>query len=862
MHFFGKLLMSLYIFLFCLHTTVSAQNLIEKPCLNTSDFKLLWEEGSGFSVIYKGNKKLSKSPVSGQYSVLFSRSRPDTTPVEIFNKVTNKKFPEEEYRYLKKPVADALSPVSLNLAGQLFNFDATFVERINDQLLFQKDNSVFEYKALWSVEDSKKNLVKVHIHLKARESGYFSLASPAIIKARSNSLAWGMIPGYFQGPRLESDFINAYFYGHGIPSRSVVVRDRTATTLTAIASLKNGLTVAALPAPGYGRIPWVDSTRHQTDWNLGLSLIDRSGRLSPAVHYPVLGEKNSFLNKGDKINFELYFVFNDSGWYDIYDYTINGIYRFGDFMDLKKSAESLSQRLVGLYRYISNDSLSMWRLEENEGTVIGAQSYLGGVYKANQDAMKNADYGAMWMLARVTEDTSLNKNILKFARNFKVQQQTDSGFFKGAPRGQYYLWKSKSYTEEWGDYVEPIGITYYNLIDIGNMLLFEPGDSLLRQKLKDGAERLLHFMKRRGNWAVAYDHQSGKEMFTDLIDYRPTFYGLLIAYKLLGDDKYLLAARKGADWFIKNAAEKGYFLGVCGDTRFAPDFATAQAAQALADMFEVTKEKKYLDAALEVARLYSTYIYTHPIPTKEQVIVKGKKMEEWQISQVGLNVEHGGAMGSANLGGPILLSSFAGMYIRFFKISGDSLFLNMARAAALGRDAFVNSKTKVASYYWNSMDLGAGGFPHHAWWQMGWITDYLLSEVDMRSGGKVKFPAGFMAPKVGPHKSYGFMPGNIYGEEASLALYPDFVKSSNAGIEYITAVNALNKKIYIIFLNSSNTTQRTSVQLDPGAAGLKHEKTPLTMKFMDAEEAPVLNGKNAINITIGSYGFTVLEVAY
>ncbi len=87
------------------------------------------------------------------------------------------------------------------------------------------------------------------------------------------------------------------------------------------------------------------------------------------------------------------------------------------------------------------------------------------------------------------------------------------------------------------------------------------------------------------------------------------------------------------------------------------------------------------------------------------------------------------------------------MFVRMFTLTGDSLFLNMARAAVLGRDAFVDSATSVASYYWDVMNKGAGPYPHHARWQVGWITDYLLAEMEMRSSGKVQFPRGIYYTK-------------------------------------------------------------------------------------------------------------------
>ena len=131
---------------------------------------------------------------------------------------------------------------------------------------------------------------------------------------------------------------------------------------------------------------------------------------------------------------------------------------------------------------------------------------------------------------------------------------------------------------------------------------------------------------------------------------------------------------------------------VCGDARFINDFATGQAVQALLDMHGLTGEARYRDAALRTARMYATSIYTHPTPGDREIEYKGRKMQEWQISQVGLCFEHGGCAGSAVKSGPILLTSHCGMFVRLYEETADRLFLDLARAAATAREAHLRSE--------------------------------------------------------------------------------------------------------------------------------------------------------------------------
>ncbi|WP_343304026.1 glycerophosphoryl diester phosphodiesterase [Chitinophaga niabensis] len=764
---------------------------------------------------------------SGEYTLLYTEKLPDST--------FNNNFPERQYHYII-PLWNALiQPVPMNTAGQAVHFYPSDATKSGNGIVFKNHSQQADISAVWQIDPNYPSDIRVKITLTAKQTGYFSLATPTVATIMEKELAWAGIPGYFQSNALEHDFIKANVYMQGIPDKPVIVRERTAATLSPFISAKNNITLAVIPDPGIGRDPWEKNAKTQSTWQLGLSLMNRKALLTPTAYHPVLGEKGSLMQKGDTVSFSFRYTIQYADWYTVYKHAVNDVYRFADFLALKKTSQSLTSRILSMHKYLVDAKTSLWRTEEYKGLTIGAQAYLGGVYGSEKDAMKNSDYGAMWMLANITNDPALKKDRLPYARNFKLQQQDlTPGFFYGAAAGQYYLSKSKRFTEEWGPYVEPIGTTYYVLMDAGNVLLFQPKDSALKHTLQLAADKLLGWMDNNGQWQVAYDHATQAPMFKEVEDLRPTFYGLLIAYKILHNKKYLNAAKKGADWYIKNAVEKGRFLGVCGDTRFVPDFATAQSAQALLELYDVTKEKQYLQAAIQTARLYTTSIYTHPIPTTQEKIVNGVKRQDWEISQAGLSFEHGGTLGSANHRGPILLASHAGMFVRMFTITRDSLFLQMARAAALGRDAFVDKETSVASYYWDVMNKGAGPYPHHAWWQIGWITDYLLAEAEMRSGGQVKFPRGFITPKVGPHQSYGFAPGKVNGVTADLILEEGMLKTTSPYLDYYCAINRQQKKLFFILLNNDDEQLETTIQIPAKAdSGVALKIAPYGIKVLE-----------------------------
>jgi hypothetical protein len=728
----------------------------------------------------------------GEYTVLFSEAQPD---------------PKQ---------------VPLNTVGVAYRFFPQSSHEAKGIIQFAGACDAGDVTSDWYLDPGFPGDIRVSLTLTARKRGYYSLSTPTLTRIGRPELSWGMIPGYWQGTGLQPDFDLAYKYGQGIPDKPVIVRERTATTLAPLLTsrLSGGTlaTLAAVPDPGTGRDPFEADHLTQNTWRLGLSMMDRAGNLSPTLYAPVLGQTGSLLEPGQTVTLRFRYCLRSGEWPAVYTHAARDIYRFSDGLALKQPQQhSLSQRMKLMQAYVGNSATSLWQTDSAGGSLIGAQSYLGGVKGASRgEAMKNSDLGAMWMLARITGDPLLAKDRLPLVRSFKLaQQQTEPGFFQGAALGQYWLRDQNKFAEEWGPYVEPIGLTYYTLIDLGNILLFTPNDPVLRDRLRIGAETLLRWQKPDGSWDVAYRREAPHGLaYPKLTDLRPTWYGLLVAYRILGDRRYLDAARRGADWFLVNAVAPGHYLGVCGDSDFVMDFATGQSAQCLLDLAATTGDRRYREAAIRTARLYWTWTFTHPIPTAAVKSVKGVPRADWEITQAGLSMEHGGTHGSANGMGPIMLCSHAGMFVRMYETTKEPLFLEMARYAALGRDAFVDPKSGVASYYWRAMNAGPGPYPHHAWWQFGWIMDYLLAESHLRTGGRIDFPRGFVTPKVGPQQSVGFAPGTVYGSAANLWMPPGLLSADSPSIDTLGALSPDGKTLYVVVLSEHHAPIDTIIRVD------------------------------------------------
>ncbi|MGC3945814.1 MAG: glycerophosphoryl diester phosphodiesterase [Chryseolinea sp.] len=844
----------------------------QTPSLQNDQLKISWKKEDGgwavssLEVNGSGNWKSLGVP-SGKYTLLYSAEKPDSTS-RIFETNTGVQFPEKTYHYQQDIWKAATEPVSLNTAGTEILFYPTDADVHSGEVIFRHDDEWATLTASWKLDPKYPTDILVRQQAIVKKPGYYSLATPSPVTIDEKDMAWATVPGYFQGDEIQKDFVLAYAYGQGVPDLPAVYRERCVSTLTSIVDTHDDVSYSIIAAPGLGRDPWEKDKNTHQKWNIGVSHKNRESKLSPSLYFPVLGEPPSKLNAGDTITYEFRYSVQKGNWYKSLNHAINDVYDFRQGLALRTNKQSLTSRVEAMHHYLLDPKTSLWNVESFQGLKIGAQSYHGGVVGSQRDAMKNSDYGAMWMLASATNDPKLKDNVLPYAYNFKLaQQQVKPGFFQGAAMGQYYLSKRKIFVEEWGTFVEPISLTYYTMLDDGNILLFDPENKALRERLRLGAELLLNWQKEDGSWEVAYDQESHEPLFKDIRDLRPTFYGLIVAHRILKDEKYLKAAERGAEWMIKEGVKKGHYLGVCGDARYAPDFATAQTAQAMLDLYDITHKDQYKEAAIAAARTYTTSIYTHPIPSRAHKSVNGVDREDWEIAQAGLSFEHGGIMGSAQRHGPIQLASHTGLFVRIFQMTGDSLLLNMARAGAIGRDAFVEPSTSVASYYWQAMNKGSGPYPHHAWWQIGWITDYLMAEAQLRSNGQVVFPRGFVTPKVGPHQSYGFEAGKIYNEPAKLIIREELFKLKDPNLECIMATSPDGNRLYAVVMNDRNESISDALQIDIGTIRPGNSVKKITLLGENKEVGSKPSGQSgsgtggaSLEITVAPYGINVYAI--
>ena len=138
--------------------------------------------------------------------------------------------------------------------------------------------------------------------------------------------------------------------------------------------------------------------------------------------------------------------------------------------------------------------------------------------------------------------------------------------------------------------------------------------------------------------------------------------------------------------------------------------------------------------------------------------------------------------------------------------------------------------------------------------------DYLMAEAELRSDGQISFPKGFITPKVGPHRTYGFAPGQVYGVECELIMRQGLVSVDSPYMEYITALDENGRTLYVVLMNSDDEARRANLSVDItklfGSDGVAIKEA----SFVGSQGSLPTGGSWDYNID--AYGIKVLKIKY
>lgn len=316
---------------------------------------------------------------------------------------------------------------------------------------------------------------------------------------------------------------------------------------------------------------------------------------------------------------------------------------------------------------------------------------------------------------------------------------------------------------------------------------------------------------------------------------------------------------------------------------FVPDW------EGLLRMYEVTGEKRYLDAASLGARQLMTSVWTQPASPAGEISVSGvvsspdhiwwkgpdkfrlgfprhdgdapeHRVPAWIPSNVGLGFEQPVTYNRRDSGGAMIYqSAWAPNFLRLAAYTGDRMFETYARNAVLGRWAnypgyYVVGFTDLPlnpRYPYVGPDVSCIYY-HHILPHLAWTIDYLVAEASLLSGGKISFPSQRQHGYVWfDSRVYGHAPGKIFSADGAWLLFRRGIAAiDNPSINYLLAHTG--DRLFVILMNESNFDEKITVEFLLNAkAGAKLSAEPaLPVDF---------SGRRA-RLTLGARKFVVLTL--
>lgn len=368
---------------------------------------------------------------------------------------------------------------------------------------------------------------------------------------------------------------------------------------------------------------------------------------------------------------------------------------------------------------------------------------------------------------------------------------------------------------------------------------------------------------------------------------RTPWHVAMVLYKATGDRRYLERAVEDADRYIeKEIDQRGNLLrGAFFWNKFAPLF------MPLYEMYEITGDRKYLEASRQAANYYAMFVWMSPrIPEGKVTVNRGgdvpiywylkskghrpmhmpeEEVEAWRVSEIGLLPESS----TTSIGHrAVFMAHHAPFFMKIAAETGDTFLRDIARSAVVGRYRNFpgyHMNTERTTVYEQAdyplrdhLDLSYNSFHYnHILPMISMLIDYLVSDAADRSRGAIRFPSYY-------NEGYAYLANNFYGPgkgefhgygNVTLWMPGSLLATSSPEVNYLTGYDDSN--LFIALTNQSAAPVTTTVTLNPGALPGSAGRTLRAEMWKDNRktgETEIRNGK--FETDLSPKGITALIV--
>lgn len=323
----------------------------------------------------------------------------------------------------------------------------------------------------------------------------------------------------------------------------------------------------------------------------------------------------------------------------------------------------------------------------------------------------------------------------------------------------------------------------------------------------------------------------------------------LAIYRATGDQAWLDKAKAGADKYIAERIEsrpKDFSDPEARDMFFWTNYAPSWIE--LLEIYDLTGEQRYLDAAREGARRFAQYVYLCPVipegdvkvneggmapsyrtgPRFTKIEIAEETVPAWRVSEIGLTPESSGTS-KGHRG--ILPNSFAAPMLRLAALTSDDFLRAIARSSIIGRyrsfpgyhmnvaRTTVYEKEDFAERPKDQLNSATSLHYNHIWPHVALVLDYLVADAEARSKGAIKFPGKYAEGYAYfQGRVFDVAPGKFFGRDAILWMPPGLLKYSDPEVNYLSAREG-NNTVLLALANQSRESRQVKFAIDEKLAG-------------------------------------------
>jgi len=596
-----------------------------------------------------------------------------------------------------------------------------------------------------------------------------------------------------------------------------------------------------------------EQNRDADDQPFALCLRDRDGAVRPTVCVPAPGRRADRA-AGERFSERVLIVLDEAGLQETYERLLRQEYAYRAYRE-PLFGQSLTDTVMNLIDLVGMDPTG-------DDTVDYAPSPSGWWSRAknfidveNLETVRSTTAGVLLSAAYLTDDPDLYHRRARPVLEFHLSRNG-------------YGWTPIPGRRVYGD---------------------ESRDQLCSTPVGISALAPLHEMTRRRNPGIAAVAGGPPGVTTDYWRQRAPFLEALHAFRLTGESAHLAAARREADAYI--AANIDALRTEPVDPH---DFAVFYVADwvGLLELHLETLDPMYLDAAHREARRFATELFVRPVTNRQVALPSTPTIHDRQIElgrwwgperlyrypRTELPVESAPAWAASICGmgfeavqtlrhsGPTMNPGWAAAMLRLAFLTGDGLLADIAHNSVAGRF------TSYPGYYYRQQNVTVmqPDFPvlgpfdastlyyHHAPGQLGLALDYLVTEHEVRSQGRVRFPGAFEENFVWfRYRTYGHRPGQFHDlDKVWLWMPKGSVSVDNSQISWLSGEQD-RTTVAVSLANSTSSSQPTRVRFG-AQLGLPRRCTATRYDAVGTTEVIVEDG--VADVEVPSWGHVGLAV--